>query len=139
MKLFGNISAEADRLSPLVLAFIGDTVYDLLTRGHIIAEGNAPVNTMHTKAKHIVNATAQSRTYFLIEPVLTEEELAVMKRGRNARSNTSAKNQSIVDYRRATGVEALFGWLYLKGEYGRIEELYRLGTEDIYEKEQQTP
>ena len=75
MELFKDISAEADRLSPLVLAFIGDTVYDLLTRGHIIAEGNAPVNTMHTKAKHIVNATAQSRTYSLIEPVLTEEDL----------------------------------------------------------------
>ncbi len=137
MELFKDISAEADRLSPLVLAFIGDTVYDLLTRGYIISEGNAPVNKMHTKAKHIVNATAQSCTYSIIEPMLTEAEYAVLKRGRNAKSNTSAKNQSIVDYRRATGVEALFGWLYLKGEYDRLEELYRKGTEDMYEKEQQ--
>ncbi len=137
MKLFKDINPEADRLSPLVLAFIGDTVYDLLTRGYIIAQGNAPVNTMHTKAKHIVNATAQSRVYGIIEPLLTEEEHAVMKRGRNAKSNTFAKNQSIVDYRRATGVEALFGWLYLKGQYDRIEELYNIGMEDNYEKEQQ--
>lgn len=137
MELFKDISAEADRLSPLVLAFIGDTIYDLLTRGYIIAEGNAPVNKMHTKAKHIVNAAAQSQAYSIIEPALTEEEHAVLKRGRNAKSNTSAKNQSIVDYRRATGVEALFGWLYLKGEYERLEELYKLGTEEIYEKGQQ--
>ena len=137
MRLFGEINADTDRLSPLVLAFIGDTVYDLLTRGYIIAEGNAPVNRMHTRAKHIVNATAQSRAYSIIEPVLTEEEHTVLKRGRNAKSNTSAKNQSILDYRRATGIEALFGWLYLKGEYERLEELYRLGTEEIYEKGQQ--
>lgn len=137
MELFKNISAEVDRLSPLVLAFIGDTVYDLLTRGYVIAQGNAPVNKMHSRAKHIVNAAAQSQTYGIIEPFLTEEENAVLKRGRNAKSNTSAKNQSIVDYRRATGVEALFGWLYLKGEYDRIEELYKIGTEDMYEKGQQ--
>ena len=69
--------------------------------------------------------------YSAIEDILTEEELAVMKRGRNAKSHTSAKNQSIVDYRRATGIEALFGYLYLKGEYNRIEELYSIGLNSI--------
>ena len=131
MELFKNINADPKTLNSLALAFIGDTIFDLLTRGMILAEGNAPVNMMHKKAKSIVNATSQSIMYSAIEDILTEEELAVMKRGRNAKSHTSAKNQSIVDYRRATGIEALFGYLYLKGEYNRIEELYRIGLNSI--------
>ncbi len=96
----------------------------------ILAEGNAPVNTMHKKAKSIVNATSQSKMYAAIEDMLTEEELGVLKRGRNAKSHTSAKNQSIIDYRRATGIEALFGYLYLKGEFERIEQLYKTGLKE---------
>lgn len=131
MEIFKNISADPKNLNSLALAFIGDTIFDLLTRGMIVAEGNAPVNTMHKKAKAIVNATSQSKMYSAIEDKLNDEELGVLKRGRNAKSHTSAKNQSIVDYRRATGVEALFGYLYLKGEYNRIEELYNIGLEKI--------
>lgn len=131
MEIFKNISADPKNLNSLALAFIGDTIFDLLTRGMIVAEGNAPVNTMHKKAKAIVNATSQSKMYSAIEDKLNNEELGVLKRGRNAKSHTSAKNQSIVDYRRATGVEALFGYLYLKGEYNRIEELYNIGLEKI--------
>ncbi len=127
MEIFKNISADPDTLNSLALAFIGDTIFDLLTRGMILSEGNAPVNKMHKKAKAVVNATSQSKMYSAIEGMLTEKELAVLKRGRNAKSHTSAKNQSIVDYRRATGVEALFGYLYLKGEFDRIEELYNIG------------
>lgn len=129
MELFKNIKADPRTLNSLALAFIGDTIFDLLTRGMIISEGNSPVNTMHKKAKSIVNATSQSNIYSKIEGILTEEELGVLKRGRNAKSHTSAKNQSIVNYRRATGVEALFGYLYLKGEFERIEELYKIGLE----------
>lgn len=131
MEILKNINADPRTLNSLALAFIGDTIFDLLTRGMIIAEGNAPVNTMHKKAKSIVNATSQSKMYSAIENKLTEEELGVLKRGRNAKSHTSAKNQSIIDYRRATGVEALFGYLYLKGEYDRIEELYNVGLKEI--------
>lgn len=131
MEIFKNINADPKTLNSLALAFIGDTIFDLLTRGMIVAEGNAPVNTMHKKAKSIVNATSQSKMYSAIEGKLTEDELGVLKRGRNAKSHTSAKNQSIVDYRRATGVEALFGYLYLKGEYDRIEELYNIGLKEI--------
>lgn len=131
MEILKNINADPRTLNSLALAFIGDTIFDLLTRGMIIAEGNAPVNTMHKKAKSIVNATSQSKMYSAIENKLTEEELGVLKRGRNAKSHTSAKNQSIIDYRRATGVEALFGYLYLKGEYNRIEELYNIGLKEI--------
>ncbi len=131
MKIFNNTTADPHTLGSLALAFIGDTIFDLLTRGAVVSEGNFPVNIMHRKAKAIVNATAQSRMYSAIEDMLDEEELAVMKRGRNAKSHTSAKNQSIVDYRRATGVEALFGYLYLLERYDRIEELYNAGIKEI--------
>ncbi|MDO5387606.1 MAG: ribonuclease III domain-containing protein [Clostridia bacterium] len=127
MELFKYKNADPKTLNSLALAFIGDTIFDLLTRGMILAEGNTPVNVMHKKAKAIVNASSQSQMYYAIENILTEEELGVLKRGRNAKSHTSAKNQSITDYRRATGIEALFGYLYLKGEFERIEELYSIG------------
>ncbi len=131
MKIFNNTTADPHTLGSLALAFIGDTIFDLLARGAVVSEGNFPVNIMHRKAKAIVNATAQSKMYSVIEDMLDEEELAVMKRGRNAKSHTSAKNQSIVDYRRATGVEALFGYLYLLERYDRIEELYNAGIKEI--------
>ena len=131
MKIFNNTTTDPHTLGSLALAFIGDTVFDLITRGAVVSEGNFPVNIMHRKAKAIVNAASQSKMYSVIEGMLDDEELAVMKRGRNAKSHTSAKNQSIVDYRRATGVEALFGYLYLLERYDRIEELYNAGIKEI--------
>ena len=113
-----------------MLAYIGDSVYDILTRQYIISQGNAPVNVLDRRARKIVNAAAQSAAYEKIKDSLTEEEEAVYKRGRNAKSHTSAKNQSITDYRRATGIEALFGYLYLKREDERIKELYQLCISD---------
>ncbi len=121
---------RAEEYSPLVLAYIGDSVYDILTRQYIISQGNAPVNVLDRRARKIVNAAAQSAAYEKIKDSLTDDETAVYKRGRNAKSHTSAKNQSITDYRRATGVEALFGYLYLKGENDRIRELYELCISD---------
>ena len=126
-----NITGEdnikkPEEYSPLVLAYIGDAVYDILTRQYIISRGNAPVNVLDRRARKIVNAAAQSAAYEKIRDRLTEEETAVYKRGRNAKSHTSAKNQSITDYRRATGMEALFGYLYLKRDNDRISELYEL-------------
>lgn len=113
-------------LSPLVLAYIGDAVYELLARTRIVALGNAPVNKMNAQARQIVNAKAQSDAYFLMEEHLTEEELAVFKRGRNATSYTHPKNMDLTDYRHATGLEAVFGYLYLSGCRDRITELYEL-------------
>lgn len=111
-------------LSPLTLAFLGDAVYELCVRQRVVAEGNRPVNDMHRKAVKLVNAAAQSDAFERISGALTEEELAVYKRGRNAIS--SPKHAALADYRRATGVEALFGYLYLKGETERIGELFDL-------------
>ena len=116
-------------LSPLVLAYIGDAVFELFVRSMVIAKGNAPVNKLHKMARGIVNAKAQAEMYFILEPMLTEEEAAVFKRGRNAKSYTSPKNGSLIDYRHATGLEALFGFLYLDGAFERLGELFQRGME----------
>ena len=113
-------------LSPLVLAYIGDAVYEMLARTRVVALGNSPVNKMNAKAKKIVNAKSQCDAYFKMAEVLTDEEAAVFRRGRNATSYTRPKNMDINDYRHATGLEALFGYLYLSGKQDRITELFEL-------------
>lgn len=112
--------------SPLVLAYVGDAVFEILVRKYIVSLGNAPVNELNKKARSIVNAGNQARLYLVLKDYLTDEEISVMKRGRNAKSFTKAKNQSVTDYRHATGVEALFGYLYLKGDNDRIAELFNI-------------
>ncbi len=113
-------------LSPLVLAYIGDAVYEILARTRVVSLGNSPVNKMNAKAKKIVNAKSQCDAYFKIADMLTEDEAAVFRRGRNANSYTHPKNMDINDYRHATGLEALFGYLYLSGKNERITELFEL-------------
>lgn len=115
--------------SPLTLAFIGDVVYDLIIRTIIVEKGNAPVNKLHKKVSNLVKAPAQMELFHKIEENLTEEELSVYKRGRNAKSFTSAKNASITEYRIATGVEALMGYLYLTNQFSRVLELIKIGLE----------
>ena len=117
--------------SPLSLAFIGDCVYDLVIKSLIIRKGNRPVNVMQKETSRLVQASAQSAMMRVMQEHLTEEEHAVYRRGRNARSVSPAKNQSITDYRRATGFEALIGWLYLRHEYGRLTELVTIGLQSM--------
>ncbi len=121
-KEYGGVSPK--ELSPLVLAYIGDAVYELLARTRVIAAGNAPVNKMNASARSIVNAKRQCEAYFKIKDMLTDEEAAVFRRGRNANSYTHPKNMDINDYRHASGLEALFGYLYLSGKNERITELF---------------
>lgn len=123
--LFYN-SVDADLLSPLTLAFIGDTVYDLLVREEIICDANRPANDLHSLAVKKVKASAQAKAITDIMPMLTEKEMAVFKRGRNAKSGHIAKNASTGDYHKATGLEAVFGYLYLTNQTERIIELYEL-------------
>ncbi|MDO5382276.1 MAG: ribonuclease III domain-containing protein [Eubacteriales bacterium] len=122
------------QLSPLVLAYIGDSIYDLVIKTYIVTEGNTQVNKMNKKASSIVKAETQSRIIGFLEPMLSEEEESIYKRGRNAKSYTSAKNASISDYRRATGFEALMGYLYLDGKYNRMTELIKTGLDFYLEK-----
>ena len=121
---------DAKTYSPLVLAYIGDAVYQMLIRSIIVKRGNMPVNKMHQLAKSYVKASAQAAIIRRIEGSLTDEELSVFKRGRNAKQTTMAKNASLLEYKAATGLEALFGYLYLKKEYNRMIYLLKEGLKD---------
>ena len=116
--------------SPLTLAYIGDGVYELGIRTVLVKKGNCPVNQLHRKASSLVKAASQSAMMEFIEPMLTEEEHSVYRRGRNAHSPTMAKHATMADYRRATGFEALMGYLYLKEDFCRIVELVRAGIRE---------
>ena len=120
--------------SPLALAHIGDAVFEVMVRLTVLTDGNAPVNKIHKKSRDIVNAKAQAQMYYRIKEVLTDEEEAVFRRGRNAKSFTVPKNADLMDYRHATGLEALFGFLYLNGEKERAVELFRLGMAEKLDK-----
>ena len=111
----------------MVLAYVGDAVYELFVRGYVLRTGNAPVNKLHRRSRDLVKAAGQTAFYHRVEGMLTEEEAAVFKRGRNAKSHTMAKNADRMDYRIATGVEALFGYLYLNGQLKRLGELFEAG------------
>jgi ribonuclease-3 family protein len=123
--------ADIGSYSPLVLAYVGDTVFDLMIKSMVVNEGNRQVQKIHERASRYVQASAQSQMMRVIQPLLSEEEHAVFRRGRNAKSVTPAKNQSITDYRRATGFEALVGYLYLKKEYGRLVQLVKIGLDEM--------
>lgn len=111
--------------SPLTLAYIGDAIYDLIVRTVIVERGNRAAASLHKMAIKYVNAATQSAMIEALLEELSEEEIAVYKRGRNAKSYTSAKNASISDYRRATGFEALLGYLYLQDKEERIITLVK--------------
>lgn len=132
---FGLQEVDIREYSPLTLAYIGDCVFDLIIKSIVINGGNAPVQKLHGKTSSLVQASSQSKMMRTMQEHLTEEEHAVYKRGRNAKSVSPAKNQSITDYRRATGFEALLGYLYLKKEYGRLLELVKIGLDSLEEKE----
>ena len=121
--------------SPLVLAYIGDAVYELMIRTKVINHGSMQVNKMHKKSASLVKAETQARLIRILEPLLTPQEHGVYKRGRNAKSGTMAKHATMVDYRMATGFEALMGYLFLSEQFGRMMELVSIGLEHIGEFE----
>ncbi|NLM13093.1 MAG: ribonuclease III [Epulopiscium sp.] len=116
--------------SPLVLAYIGDAVFELFIRTEIISRGNAPVNKLHQAVREYVKASAQANIYNKIKDYLTEEEEAIFKRGRNAKSSSVPKNADLLDYKHATGLEALCGYLYLDGQIDRLRYLINLAIEE---------
>lgn len=131
-ELFHLEDQDLRSYSPLTLAYIGDGVYELIIRTILVKKGNCPVNRLHKKASSLVKAGAQSAIMEVIEEELTPEELSVYRRGHNAHSPTMAKHATMADYRRATGFEALMGYLYLKEDYTRMLTLVRMGIgEDI--------
>ena len=130
-ELFQMREVDIKEYSPLTLAYIGDSIYDLIIKSLVVNEGNKQVQKMHQETSSYVHASAQSQMMRKIQEYLTEEEHAVYKRGRNAKSVSPAKNQSITDYRRATGFEALIGYLYLKKEWKRMLELVKIGLDSL--------
>ncbi len=124
-----DIKVAPNQVSPLSLAYIGDAVYELYIRSYIMHSVNMPVAKLHKAATHYVSARAQAAIFHSIMDKLTEEETEVYKRGRNAHSYTSAKNADIIDYRTATGLEALIGYTYIKKDTKRLEELISMCIE----------
>ena len=120
---------ELGAVSNLGLAHIGDCVYELLVRSYIVAHGGVTNQNMHKRTVDMVKAPAQAAAMEKLLPLLTEEERAVFLRGRNTRVHSVPKNAELGQYHAATGLECLFGWLYLRGEHGRINELFSLITE----------
>ena len=119
MRLY-NKDINADTLSPLTLAFVGDAVFSLYIREMLVCDANRPVGKLHKLSVQWVKAEAQSKGMHAILPILTEKETEVFKRGRNAHTSHTPKNQSGCDYHYATGFEALVGYLYLKDEEERL-------------------
>ncbi len=120
--------------SPLTLAYLGDAVYEVVIRTIVVSKGNTQVNKLHKKSSALVKAEAQANIIKGIMEMLNEEEIGYYKRGRNAKSYTSAKNATIADYRMATGFEALIGYLYLSNQSERMMFLIQKGLDIIEER-----
>lgn len=133
-EIFQMEEVDIKEYSPLTLAYIGDSIYDLVIKSLVISHGNKQVNKLHKDTSNFVQASTQSLMMRTMQEHLTEEEHAIYKRGRNAKSVSPAKNQSITDYRRATGFEALLGYLYLKKDWKRLLDLVKIGLDSL-EKE----
>lgn len=110
----------------LNLAFIGDGVYDLLVREYLVTSSNAHVGELNREKVAMVNCHFQAEAVHRIEPVLSDAESDILRRGRNSSPKSPSKHSTLSDYRLATGLETLFGWLYLRGEDDRIKELFML-------------
>ena len=128
-ELFQLEEKDAGQYSPLTLAYIGDAIYDLVIRTVVVRQGNTQVNKLHRRTSSLVKAEKQSAMVEVLQSHFTEKEQQIYKRGRNAKSFTSAKNASITDYRRATGFEAVMGYLYLTGSYERLIQLVHTGLD----------
>ena len=123
--------AEINSFSPLSLAYVGDAVYEVYVRSYVMQNGNMQVNKLHRASTRYVSAKAQSTIIHSIMDSLTEEEIAIFKRGRNAHSYTSAKNADIVDYRHATGFEALIGYLFISKKFDRLNEIIKMSVDSV--------
>ncbi len=129
---FGIEKQELNTFSPLTLAYIGDGIYEIIIRTLVVSgEGNEQVNKLHKKSSNLVKAETQANIIKAVMEDLSEEELRIYKRGRNAKSFTSAKNASMTDYRMATGFEALMGYLYMQGNLLRMHEIVKVGLDRL--------
>ena len=126
---FAIADVDIRTYSPLTLAYIGDGIFDVVIRSIVVGRGNTPVNQLHHKTSHIVKAHSQAMMAEVLLDEMTDTEKDIYRRGRNAKSHTMAKNATVMDYRSATGFEALMGYLYLTDEMDRILELVSIALE----------
>jgi len=126
MMEFDTYEGDPRSLSPVALAFLGDAVYELMVRAGLLRSGTMPAGKLHGLAVKRVSAAAQARCYDTVADVLSEEEHDILRRGRNAHTARAPKSCTPEDYRKATAIEALFGYLYLKGDTTRLAALYDL-------------
>lgn len=127
---YGLAEVNPAEVAPLILAHVGDAIYEVVVRTVSLSKGNRAIEKVHKDVTGLVNAGMQAAMADALIPILTEEELDIYKRGRNAKSNTKAKNASISDYRKATGFEALMGYLYLKNDTERLLFLINEGIKN---------
>ena len=122
--------------SPLTLAYIGDAAYELIIRTYLVDQGNGRPDKLHKRASAMVKAATQAAMAEVLLPELSAEEKDIYRRGRNAKSGTMAKNATMTDYRKATGFEALMGYLYLQGQQNRMIDLVKKGliSQGFYEE-----
>ncbi|MEF9942089.1 MAG: ribonuclease III domain-containing protein [Lachnospiraceae bacterium] len=130
-EVFSMQEVDIHTYSPLTLAYIGDSIYDLIIKSLVINRGNKQVQKLHKETSDLVQASTQSLMMRSMQDYLTPEEHIIFKRGRNAKSVSPAKNQTITDYRRATGFEALIGYLYLQKEWKRMIDLIKIGLDSL--------
>jgi len=130
-QIFGLAEQDIRTYSPLTLAYIGDGVYELVIRTVVVAKGNRRPKELHKRSSMLVKAQTQASIVEALKPLLTEEERDIYRRGRNANSATMAKNASMQEYRKATGFEAVMGYLYLTGQEERLIKLVKQGLESI--------
>ena len=129
-EIFNSKEVRPNEYSPLALAFIGDSVFDLVIKSVIVEKANCQVNKLQNKTSKIVRATTQALIVDALKDELSEEEANIYRRGRNAKPYTKAKNASYSEYCKATGLEALVGYLYLMGDTERLVSLIKLGIEN---------
>lgn len=133
---FENLKpGDVNQYSPLVLAYIGDSVYEVFIRSLVISQGNAPVHKLHKHATSFVKAKAQSDTIHRILEFLSAEEQDVVRRGRNAKSGTIPKNADVTEYKYATGFETLIGYLYLKKDFSRLMQVLSMSISEVKNRE----
>jgi len=131
---FEGKEVDIKTYSPLTFAYIGDDVFDLVIRTIVVNKGNTSPNKLHNMVIRYVSAKAQAKMYDAINPLLNDEEQDVLRRGRNSKPHTKAKNASSADYMKATALETLIGYLYLRDDMERIFELIKTGINKIEEE-----
>lgn len=131
---FEGKEVDIKTYSPLTFAYIGDDVFDLVIRTIVVNKGNTSPNKLHNMVIRYVSAKAQAKMYDAINPLLNDEEQDVLRRGRNSKPHTKAKNASSADYMKATAIETLIGYLYLRDDMERIFELIKIGINTIEEE-----